>query len=235
MDLDKFNIARYLVSLPLFTDMDEDELLRIAAGCSLRRYDRGINLFHVGDQCDSFHVVVLGQVKLFVVSAAGNEKVVELLGPGHTFAEAVMFMEVPYAVSAQALEDSLILTVAREVVYRELEINKRFAQRMLASLSRRLHGLIKDVEAYTLRSGVQRVIGYLLSNIDPNRTSAGPASERTTVTLPASKAAIASRLSITPEYFSRVLHELAVARLIHVDRRDILIPDTARLANYHPR
>ncbi len=52
------------------------------------------------------------------------------------------------------------------------------------------------------------------------------------VSLPVSKAAIASRLSLTPEYFSRVLNELETAGLIHVDKRDIHIPDTARLANY---
>lgn len=234
MDLDKFNIPRYLRSLPLFSSTAEDELVRLAAGCSLRRFERGANIFNMGEACDGFHVVVVGQVKLFVVSPGGNEKVVELCGPGHSFAEAVMFMGVPYVVSSQALADSLILTVSKEAVFHEIEADRRFALRMLAGLSRRLHGLIKDVEAYTLHSGVQRVIGYLLSNIDPERASDGPASESTTVTLPASKAAIASRLSITPEYFSRVLHELESAGLIEVDKRDILIPDTARLANYQP-
>jgi CRP-like cAMP-binding protein len=53
-----------------------------------------------------------------------------------------------------------------------------------------------------------------------------------TVSLPATKATIASRLSLTPEYFSRVLHELSSAGLIEVDRRDVRIPDAARLAEY---
>ena len=61
------------------------------------------------------------------------------------------------------------------------------------------------------------------------------ASETITVNLPVSKAAIASRLSLTPEYFSRVLHELESAGLIQVDKRDIHIPDTARLTAYQPR
>jgi len=47
-----------------------------------------------------------------------------------------------------------------------------------------------------------------------------------------SKATIASRLSLTPEYFSRVLHELEAAGLIEVDRRDIRIRDASALANY---
>jgi CRP-like cAMP-binding protein len=78
---------------------------------------------------------------------------------------------------------------------------------------------------------VQRVIGYLLG--DQNRAGE-QTPESMVVTLPVSKAAIASRLSLTPEYFSRVLHELESAGLIHVDKRDIHITDTAKLAEYQP-
>ncbi len=52
------------------------------------------------------------------------------------------------------------------------------------------------------------------------------------MSLPVSKATIASRLSLTPEYFSRVLHELEAAGLITIDKREIRIPDTERLARY---
>jgi hypothetical protein len=52
------------------------------------------------------------------------------------------------------------------------------------------------------------------------------------VSLPVSKATIASRLSLTPEYFSRVLHELEGVGLIQIDKRDIRIPDPGRLARY---
>ena len=49
---------------------------------------------------------------------------------------------------------------------------------------------------------------------------------------PVSKATIASRLSLTPEYFSRVLHELESEGLIAIDKREIQIPDPSRLARY---
>ena len=233
MDLEKFNLPRYLATLPLFSNMRDEELQRLATGCQLRRVERGKVIFRTGDPCHEFHVNVLGQVKLFVISPSGQEKVVELVGPGDSFAEAVMFMGVPYVLSAQTLTDSLILSIEKDVVLREIGASPEFALRMLAGLSRRLHGLIKDVEAYALHSGVQRVIGYLLG--DDNLDETENASQAITVSLPVSKAAIASRLSLTPEYFSRVLNELETAGLIHVDKRDIHISDTARLANYQPR
>ena len=233
MDLEKFNLPRYLATLPLFSNMRDEELQRLATGCQLRRVERGKVIFRTGDPCHEFHVNVLGQVKLFVISPTGTEKVVELVGPGDSFAEAVMFMGVPYVLSAQTLTDSLILSIEKDVVLREIGASPEFALRMLAGLSRRLHGLIKDVEAYALHSSVQRVIGYLLG--DDNLDETENASQAITVSLPVSKAAIASRLSLTPEYFSRVLNELETAGLIHVDKRDIHISDTARLANYQPR
>ena len=80
---------------------------------------------------------------------------------------------------------------------------------------------------YALHSGVQRVIGYLLRDVD-----AGNGDAPVTVSLPVSKATIASRLSLTPEYFSRVLHELEAAGLVRIDKRDIHILDAQALATY---
>jgi CRP-like cAMP-binding protein len=53
-----------------------------------------------------------------------------------------------------------------------------------------------------------------------------------TVSLPVSKATLASRLSLTPEYFSRVLHELEAEGLIEIDKRDVRILDLPRLSRY---
>jgi len=229
LDTRSFDIPRFLAVLPLFSDIGSPEIERLAKGCQLRRFERSEMVFRIGEPCDSFHVVVVGQVKLFVISPSGQEKVIELVSPGASFAEALMFLSKPYLVNAQVLADTLLLTVHREVVLAELEHDNRFALRMLAGLSRRLHGLVHDVQAYALQSGVQRVVGYLLRDLDFEQGTAGDAR---TVSLPVSKATVASRLSLTPEYFSRVLRELEAAGLIEVDKRDIHILDGKRLAAY---
>ena len=226
----KFDLPRYLSVLPLFHDVAPEELVRIAEGCVVRRFARGDAVFRVGEPCEEFHVMVFGQVKLYVLSPAGQEKVIEIVGPGNTFAEALMFTGRPYIVSAQALTDAKVLSVRKYAVLAEIERDPRFCLRMLAGISRRLHGLVHDVEAYALHSGLQRVIGYLLRDVplDGDGTVEG-----VTVSLPVSKATIASRLSLTPEYFSRVLHELESRGLIAIDKRDIRILDAKRLAEVH--
>ncbi len=168
MDIAKFNIPRYLATQPMFSNMQPEELQRVARGCVLERIERGKVLFRTGEMSQAFHIVVLGQVKLCVISPAGVEKVIELCGPGHSFAEAIMFMDVPHLVNAHTLTETLLLTVEKNAVLREIEADSRFALRMLAGISRRLHGLIKDVEGYALHSGVQRVISYLLPCRSPS-------------------------------------------------------------------
>jgi len=247
MEARSFDLPRYLAVLPLFQEMTPPELQRLAQGCRLRRLARGDNVFRVGEPCDEFHVTVMGQVKLFAISPAGQEKVIELVGPGQSFAEALMFTGRPYFINAQALTDTLLLSVGKPAVLHEIESDPRFAMRMLAGISRRLHGLVHDVQAYALHSGLQRVIGYLLRDmpgeLDAADASTGPGAldgldeaERSVqplrVSLPVSKATIASRLSLTPEYFSRVLHDLADQGLIEIDKREIHIPDPGRLARY---
>lgn len=232
MDLREFDVPRYLSLLPLFSDMRASELRELAAGCTLRRLDRGEHLFRAGDPCEEFHVTVVGQVRLYAASAAGQEKVIQLVGPGGTFGEAVMFTGHPCPVSAQALTDVLLMTIGKQAVLAEIDRDPRFALRMLAGVSRRLHGLVRDVQAYTLQSGVQRVIGYLLHE---QVVEEGAAQEAVTVVLPVSKATIASRLSLTPEYFSRVLREIQGAGLIEVGNREIRILDVQRLARWNAR
>ncbi|MDO9252213.1 MAG: Crp/Fnr family transcriptional regulator [Hydrogenophaga sp.] len=231
MDIAQFDLPRYLSMLPLFQEMKPPELQRLAQGSRLRQLARGDDVFNLGDPCNEFHVTVTGQIKLFAISPAGQEKIIEIVGPGNSFAEALMFTDKPYFINAQALTDTLLLSVSKQSVLQEIENDARFCMRMLAGLSRRLHGLVKDVQAYSLHSGVERVIGYLMRDL-PEAGKRGAEESAQRVTLPVSKAAIASRLSMTPEYFSRVLHELEAKGLILIDKRDIHIPDPQRLTRY---
>lgn len=238
MNIRQFNIPHYLATLPVFQEMSPAELDRLATGCRLRRYSRGDSIYRVGMSCEEFHVAVKGQVKLYAISPAGQEKVVELAGPGMCFGEAAIFSDQPYILNAEALTDSVILSVGKAVVVREIEADPRFAMHMLGGISRRMHALVQDVQAYALHTGMERVIGYLLHSLPEEGAHCTTchrvcdAAVALNVSLPVSKATIASRLSITPEYFSRVLHDLEEAGLIRRDKRDIHIPNAARLASH---
>jgi CRP-like cAMP-binding protein len=182
-------------------------------------------LFNRGDSADGFFIVCAGQIKLAFTSADGGEKVVEIINPGQSFGEAVMFMGKPYPVMAQALAPSQLIQIPADSLFAEIDRDPKLARKMIAGLSMRLHRLINDVESYSMHSARERVIGYLLREADADRGSAE-------VHLVARKGVIASRLNLTQEHFSRVLHELAEHRLIVVEGRDIHIADRQRLADF---
>jgi CRP-like cAMP-binding protein len=105
-------VRELLAHAPLFRGLSPEELARIAAGTTQVPADRGDVLFRRGDACNGFHLVVFGQVKLALGTPSGAEKVIEILGAGRTFGEAVMFAGKPYMVTATALADALLLHVA---------------------------------------------------------------------------------------------------------------------------
>ncbi len=224
MDKPRFAPETFLSRMPLFDAMSPAELAAIAAGTTERHVQKGEAIFQRGDPCLGFHLVIFGQVKLAAGSASGGEKIIELVGPGHSFGEALMFMEKPYIVSATALADTLLLHVAREVVFAGIEHDPRFARKMLAGLSRRMHGLICDLESYALRSGTQRVIGFLLQD--------EVVEDGHQLLLPVSKAVVASRLNLTPEHFSRILADLSAHGLVAVQGKQVKLLAVDALRRY---
>jgi CRP-like cAMP-binding protein len=225
MSTDRDKIRNLLARVPLFDQLDAQELAVIAGGTTEHHARRGEAVFHRGEPCNGFHIMVYGQVKLVALSPAGAEKVVRLLGPGESFGEALMFLEKPYILSAVALADSMLLTVDKAVVFDQLDRHPLLARKMLAGLSQRLHAFVSDVKSYSLHSGTQRVIGYFLQ---AQEAAGGPE-----VTLEVGKNVIASRLNLTPEHFSRILHELATKGLIQVNGRRITILDLQRLREHY--
>ncbi len=220
-------IGAFLANVPMFRDASPEELDRIGKGTRIIHARRGELLFRKGDPCPGFHVVIYGQVKLGCTAGSGADKVVEIIDPGMSFGEAIMFLDKPSVVYAQTLADSMLVCVGKSAVFEELERNPAFALKMLAGLSRRLHGLVSDVEAYSLHSGIERVIGYLMREDDTDTDTAHAAPFD--VSLPISKNVLASRLNLTPQHFSRILGALTEAGLIEVDGRVIRILDPARL------
>lgn len=216
---------------------------RVVAGSHQRRVPRGGMLFEAQEPSEGLYVVLAGQVKLFVRADNGQEKVIEVVRQHGHLGESIVFDHARHVTNARALSETTVLLVPAEVLLRELSQDPALATHMLVGLARRLNAMIRDIEALTLRSSVRRVVDYLRAQAEQAETaepaktaqtaqtdSAQVSAPQTTVSLPFSKSTLASLLSVTPEHFSRILHELQSKGLIAVHRRDIHIPDLGRLA-----
>lgn len=216
-----------LRQIGFFRALSDEDLERVVRHTRELSLARGQVLFNRGDQAQGFHFVIEGQIKLAISSPAGNEKVVEVIHPMQTFGEAVMLLERPYPVFAQAVLDTRLLHIGQGIVSELIDHDPLFARKLLAGMAMRLHGLIQDVETYSLRSSTQRVIGYLLQSSGDEQLELP-----TEFDLPTSKQTIASRLNLTPETLSRIFADLSQAGLIHVHGKHVKLLDPKRLAEY---
>ena len=217
------SLAAQLRAAPLFRDLDGALLAEVADIARPRQLARDALLFRAGEPFRGFFVLLAGHVQLARLAPSGHEKVVEIIGPGETFAEAVLFLDGgSYPVDARALEDSRLLEIGAAGFNRLLDERPGLARNLLGAMSKRLHRLVQDVAALSLEDATGRVVGYLLAQ-------AGAEEAGAEVRLPAKKAAIASRLGIQPETFSRVLGRLREDGAIEVAGETIRIRDPRRL------
>lgn len=213
-----------LHQIPLFQALDEQQLKGILKSSHVLSLDAKNTLFEKGSAASHFYLLKSGQVKLFCLSEEGDEKVIEIINPSETFAEAIMFMPKQiYPVSAEALKNSEVYSFDMKQFRGLLEDSTETCFRLLASLGRQLHCRISDIDNLTLHNATYRLVVYLLEQLPEGAVALS------NIHLDATKVIIASRLSIKPETFSRILLRLSKQGLIEVHGNDITLLDVVGL------
>ena len=146
-------------------------------------------LIRQGQAATHFFLVLEGRVKLFRISVDGQEKVVEIIHAGQTFAEAVMFMQHSvYPVFAETLAATHIVSIPNDLMLQVLSEHPKSCLHLLGHLSIRLHMRLGELETLTLQNATQRFALYLIQQLE-NR-----AAESADIDLMLPKHLIAARL-----------------------------------------
>ena len=211
----------------LFAKLSETELEQMLGSVRLYELDAEQTLFYQEQTADQFFLLADGLVKLFRTAADGNEKVVEIVSPGQTIAEAVIFMQrSAFPVSAQALKPSRVYGINGAVYTELLQHNVDACMRILGDLSMRLHARLSDVVNLTQQNATYRVVRFLASQLPSG------AVDGSHLYLSSPKHVIASRLSVKPETLSRIMSTLAQQGVIEVKGREITVLSVARLFEF---
>lgn len=181
-------------------------------------------LFEQGAPLTDIYLLISGSIKLLRLAPSGDEKVFEIIRPGQTFAEAVLFSGgARYPVSAVAVLPSVVVGIHAASFLKLLNSSNTLCLNLMAKLSQRLHWMVNEVDRLTLHNATFRLVCYLLSHISEDEN------DRRDVHLSVPKHVIASRLSITPETLSRSLKELSKQGLINLDGSQIDLVDIEKL------
>jgi CRP-like cAMP-binding protein len=216
----RHSVREILSRQPLFRLLGGTELDQLARGTREYRLAKNELLAEKG-----MHLLVAGQIKLFLLSAAGSEKIVSMIGQGKTFGEEEVFLNKPSPVTAQATRDSTLLILERQALMGALERNCHLSTALMARMCTRLCELIDNLETCVQRSSAQRV-AYYLSQQAPE------GAECHELQLAVNKKSIASQLSLAPETFSRVLKRLSKDGFLEIRGSCLSLKNLSTLRSY---
>jgi CRP-like cAMP-binding protein len=217
------NIKERLKQHHLFSKLTDIQLDRIYKYSQITRLDEGQILFNQSEKVKAFYMVLKGRIKLFRMSADGQEKIIEIVNPGEVFAEALMFIDqTDYPVSSAALSETEVLCINSEQFKNMLWDSTETCLLLLGDMSFRLRKLVNEIDKLTLHSGTCRVASYLVQEMPEGKSE---------FALEIPKNIIAARLSIKPETFSRIIKSLNKQGILSIDGNSVVVHDIGKLKN----
>jgi CRP-like cAMP-binding protein len=125
-------------------------------------YQRGDAVFTQGDACDHVMYIQKGGVKLSVLSKAGREAVVAMLGPGEFFGEGCLAGQPIRMGTATATTESTILLVDKDQMVRLLHKQHALSDRFIAHMLARNIRIEEDLIDQLFNSSEKRLARTLL-------------------------------------------------------------------------
>jgi len=226
MTISAYEIDRIRL-LPMFSGISADRFSEILGSATLRVFFKRTTVFDQGEPARNFYVVLSGWVKLSRIRPDGTEVVMEIFGPGESFAEGAMHMAEGYPATAQMIEDGRLLAIPTSGLREQMADDTELALSMLSSMAVRLKRFARRIERINSQSAPQRVAEFLLKFSPPRH----PGECCTKVKLPYDKQLIANRLGMKPETFSRALGTLK-KQGVEIDGGSASIADIAALQRY---
>jgi CRP-like cAMP-binding protein len=117
---------------------------------------KGSLIFRQGDAGDQMFLIGDGRVRLFLESE-GNQKEVGVLGPGDFFGELALLRDAPRSATAEAVEDTTLLPIGRDVFAMLVQDDLDTVFRMMRNLGERLARTNIPIQILLMRLGRIRI------------------------------------------------------------------------------
>ena len=206
----------------LFNGLPEDQIRKVSAIASGKRFKKGATIFFEGDDGNGFYLIHTGMVKIYKSSPGGKEQILHILGPGEPFGEVPVFSGNQFPANAEAIAHTTLLFFPRTAFVHLISNNPSLSLNMLAVLSLRLRQFTLQIENLSLKEVPGRLAGYLIYLCSKQE-------QKEVASLDISKVQLASLLGTIPETLSRIFAKMSDQGLIQVKGRQIRILDVARL------
>lgn len=110
-----------LKSIPLFQNLNPEQLELAAQAARRHRVEADAFLYFQEDPAKAIYVLIQGRVKLAQVTPEGQQVILRYANPGEAFGVIAVLSESTYPVAAQAVEESAVLAWGKVEMHRLME------------------------------------------------------------------------------------------------------------------
>ena len=154
----------FLSTVPIFSDLNNDDLERISKLSNQREYPKGSMIILEEEFGDTLYIIKKGTVKITRVNDEGKEVILALLGVSELFGELAILDGEVRSANALAQENCTVLAISSEDFMGLLKGNFKISLGLMAELAKRLRKSDMQIEALSLSDAEHR-IGVSILNL----------------------------------------------------------------------
>ena len=147
----------HLRNVPIFTDLSDSDLNRIASKMVSRGYEKGQMILLEESTGETFFIITSGTVKVTRLSDDGREVILALLGGSDFFGEMSLLDGEVRSANIVANEDAEVMTLSRRDFLECLETYPKIAIALLEELAVRIRKSDQQIESLSLSDSEQRI------------------------------------------------------------------------------
>ena len=155
-----------LKRVPIFANLDEDELIKIGEMSGEARYGKNDVIFLESDSGDSLFIIKQGKVKISKTSEDGKEVIFAILKEGDFFGEMSLFDGQSRSATVTSLDDSSVYIIRREDFMKLIENDSKLSISILREMTTRLRKADSQIKRLSLLRAKDRVASTLLQLVD---------------------------------------------------------------------
>jgi CRP-like cAMP-binding protein len=218
-----------LRAVPVFSDLRDEELARVAEVAVPREFVAGEVVFREGDQSNTCYVVRYGRTRAVREHSDGRSITLANFGPGDIFGELAMFDDERRSATIETLEDTEAIAILGGDMRRLLGEHPDIAVKLLASLGRRLRETNERLARQSFQTVQSRVASVLLQLVAGAQSEGAEGGD---VLITSTQASLAQLAGSSRESASRFLAVLERAGIITQGRGRLVVHDPGALERY---
>jgi CRP-like cAMP-binding protein len=223
------DISALLRRVPVFDELADEDLRRVADVAIPRSFGGGEVVFREGDDSDTCYVVRAGHARAIREHQDGRQITLATFGPGDIFGELAMFDDERRSATVEAVDDLGVLGIPGVDMRALLSRHPDIAVKLVISLGRRLRAANERLARQSFQTVQSRVAAVLGQLVEQAHAEGAPEGD---VLVTTTQAELAQLAGSSRESASRFLAVLERAGVISQGRGRLTVHDPAALQGY---